>query len=64
MNKPRTPTAADKRKKSLSMHDDIPVWYDCCSCAAEPYWQNLADEEAEVADNKPEVETPRAPSSP
>jgi len=25
-------------KKSPSMHDDIPVWYDCCSCEAEPYW--------------------------
>ena len=25
-------------KKSLSMHADIPVWYDCCSCEAEPYW--------------------------
>ena len=27
-----------KSKKSLSMHDDVPVWYDCCSCEAEPYW--------------------------
>lgn len=25
-------------KKSLSMHDGIPVWCDCCSCEAEPYW--------------------------
>jgi hypothetical protein len=20
------------------MHEDIPVWHDCCSCEAEPYW--------------------------
>jgi hypothetical protein len=20
------------------MHEDVPVWYDCCSCEAEPYW--------------------------
>jgi len=25
-------------KKHLSMHEDVPVWYDCCSCEAEPYW--------------------------
>ena len=27
--------------KSISMHDDVPVWYDCCSCEAEPYWIEL-----------------------
>ena len=21
-----------------SMHDGVPVWCDCCSCEAEPYW--------------------------
>lgn len=25
-------------KKPISMHEDVPVWYDCCSCEAEPYW--------------------------
>jgi hypothetical protein len=25
-------------RRSLSMHADVPVWYDCCSCEAEPYW--------------------------
>ena len=25
-------------KTGLSMHEDVPVWYDCCSCEAEPYW--------------------------
>lgn len=25
-------------KKTISMHEDVPVWYDCCSCEAEPYW--------------------------
>ena len=24
--------------KPISMHHDVPVWYDCCSCEAEPYW--------------------------
>jgi len=23
---------------SLSMHDGVAVWCDCCSCEAEPYW--------------------------
>lgn len=27
-----------KMKKTISMHEDVPVWYDCCSCEAEPYW--------------------------
>ena len=21
-----------------SMHEDVPDWYDCCSCEVEPYW--------------------------
>jgi hypothetical protein len=33
-----------KKKKSLSMHDGIAVWCDCCSCEAEPYWAELAEE--------------------
>ena len=27
-----------KRTASKSMHDGVPVWCDCCSCEAEPYW--------------------------
>ena len=23
---------------SLSMHANVPVWCDCCTCEAEPYW--------------------------
>ena len=23
---------------TLSMHANVPVWCDCCSCEAEPYW--------------------------
>ncbi|NNF96306.1 MAG: hypothetical protein HKM94_05195 [Halobacteria archaeon] len=39
------PKDADtKRKKSISMHDGIAVWCDCCSCEAEPYWAELAEE--------------------
>lgn len=32
------------RKKRLSMHEGIAVWADCCSCAAEPYWLEVAEE--------------------
>lgn len=35
-------SAEAKGNKSLSMHDGVPVWYDCCSCEAEPYWAELA----------------------
>jgi hypothetical protein len=35
-------------RKKISMHEDVPVWYDCCSCEAEPYWAEMAVEE----DNK------------
>lgn len=27
-----------ERNRPVSMHEDIPVWHDCCSCEAEPYW--------------------------
>lgn len=33
-----------KRIKSISMHDGIAVWCDCCSCEAEPYWVEIAGE--------------------
>ena len=40
-------------KKSISMHDDVPVWYDCCSCEAEPYWIELfKDIDIDESDNK------------
>ena len=29
--------------KRHSMHDDIGFWCDCCSCEAEPYWQEAAE---------------------
>ncbi|HMA11282.1 MAG TPA: hypothetical protein VKO83_05305 [Steroidobacteraceae bacterium] len=28
----------------MSMHEGIAVWADCCSCAAEPYWLEVAEE--------------------
>jgi len=34
----------DKKRKSLSMHDGIAVWCDCCSCEMEPYWAEVAKE--------------------
>jgi hypothetical protein len=38
----RAPSATDRRR-SLSMHDGIAVWCDCCSCEAEPYWVEAAE---------------------
>jgi hypothetical protein len=36
----------DGRRKSISMHDGVEVWQDCCSCEAEPYWlEAFADAE-------------------
>lgn len=38
----RRPLPPDKGQgtagDSLSMHADVEVWEDCCSCEAEPYW--------------------------
>lgn len=38
------PPATPAKRKRLSMHDGIAVWCDCCSCAVEPYWQEIAEE--------------------
>lgn len=45
----RSPKAAKRSKKpdALSMHADVPVWADCCSCEAEPYWTAEGDEPEE-----------------
>lgn len=37
-------TGSARRRRSMSMHDGIAVWCDCCSCQAEPYWAELAEE--------------------
>lgn len=34
-----------KARQSMSMHEDVPVWYDCCSCEAEPYWVEAFDQD-------------------
>jgi hypothetical protein len=40
-------------KKPISMHEGIPVWYDCCSCEAEPYWlEAMAVELPDQKDSK------------
>ena len=41
---PATPPIDSKRRKSLSMHEGVAVWCDCCSCEAEPYWVAVAEE--------------------
>ena len=38
VSEPTTPGVEPTHRKGLSMHEDVPVWYDCCSCEAEPYW--------------------------
>ena len=38
---------AERTRSSISMHEDIPVWYDCCSCEAEPYWLEACTEDGE-----------------
>lgn len=35
---------------SLSMHDGVEVWCDCCSCEAEPYWLAAFERQASTAD--------------
>ena len=45
-----------KRKKGLSMHEDVPVWYDCCSCEAEPYWVEIGEDQITETNHK-EVNT-------
>jgi hypothetical protein len=42
-------------RKKISMHEDVPVWYDCCSCEAEPYWFELTvakDNEEDAEDHQ------------
>lgn len=35
---------------SLSMHDGVEVWCDCCSCEAEPYWLAAFERQESTAD--------------
>lgn len=48
MSKPADKREGDRKRRrsgmSLSMHDGIGVWCDCCSCEAEPRWAALAEE--------------------
>lgn len=53
MSRQTTPPTNAKRRKSISMHEDIPEWVDCCSCEAEPYWQALADEPDQEGEETP-----------
>ena len=43
-----TATSADapltRAAKPISMHDDVPLWHDCCCCEAEPRWIDVAPE--------------------
>lgn len=35
---------SNRPARRISMHEGIAVWCDCCSCAAEPYWLEVAEE--------------------
>lgn len=43
-------TASDSKqpeapaKKTISMHEGVPTWHDCCCCEAEPRWVAVAEE--------------------
>lgn len=43
---PRKASSSRKKgkKKHISMHEGIGAWADCCSCEAEPYWREHAEE--------------------
>ena len=43
------PAAANRQPKAMSksMHNNIAVWCDCCSCEMEPYWAEVAREMGE-----------------
>jgi hypothetical protein len=44
----------EKKRDSLSMHADVPVWCDCCTCEAEPYWvEAFRDEDTDNEVNDP-----------
>jgi hypothetical protein len=38
--RPARVTSAKEKRRSLSMHEGIAVWCDCCSCEAEPDAEN------------------------
>ena len=41
--RPARAPSTKERPRSLSMHEGIAVWCDCCSCEAEPYWVEAAE---------------------
>lgn len=38
------PAALPEKPRPISMHEGVAMWCDCCTCAAEPYWLELAEE--------------------
>lgn len=47
-------------KKRANMHEGIGVWCDCCSCEAEPYWAELAEEMGvDLSDYEDEYKPPK-----
>ncbi len=63
----QSPTQASRKgkKKHISMHEGIGAWADCCSCEAEPYWREHAEEMGvdfnEYEENEFEIDESRQP---
>ena len=53
---PEKVPSTKETRRSLSMHEGIAVWCDCCSCEAEPYW--VEDAEAMGIDLGSDYEDP------
>ena len=43
-----------RTRSRISMHEDVPVWHDSCSCEAEPYWvKAMAEAQDDHVDGTP-----------
>lgn len=50
-----TPSEAYERRV-VSMHENVPIWHDSCSCEAEPYWiEALGEGGCRAEDGDPSV---------
>jgi len=64
----KPPTRTPSR---ISMHEGLPDWDDCCTCAAEPYWLEAgaamareAEAKASAADTERQREQPEPSDEP
>lgn len=52
------PRGSEPAGSRLSMHAEVEVWCDCCSCEAEPRWRAVEQmcDEAEAAAQRPRMD--------